>query len=699
MKKTLVLAIAAGMLLISSAEVCAVNYYVDATGGNDTNNGQSNATAWRTINKVNNYSFQTGDDVYLKCGEVWTEEWLYIDWSGAAGNRAVVDAYYMDGDTEVIGVSGNKPVFDGNDTVPGDINQGLIMSAYNRTYQTIENIKVINSEGCGVTTNRGSNINLKGIETDNIYNAGIKYYGVQVGIIEGCDVKNACRKQFESPGTNWPAAMALVGASKNILVKNNIVHENYGEGIGVYHQCELIDINSNILFSNKKVNIYICQSRFADIYNNLIYGTTDPEFFRQEGWPWTAISISDEPGYDYAYNEGCKVFNNLIAYCRKGIAFGATHEDAVVKDHEVYNNTIVGCRYAFGFNGPWENSFIKNNIIWFTDSDVDVCQWTTSTPGLTWENNLWSHTIPAAFSSSSDVSGLPKLTKTSGWRSMTAGSLNGSDFTLQPNSPAIESGTSLVSPYNQGLNPASTWPNNVSTLDQNNCGTGWEIGAYVFTGIACLPIDQTGWELLYVDSEEMGNVDRPATDSFDGDPDTIWHTEWSLTDPDPAHPHEIQIDLGGFYDICGFRYLPRQEEEAGGENGMIKDYEFYVSNNTDDWGTAITSGTFVKDKTEKQVSFDCTLGQYVRLVALSEVNGNPWTTMAELNVLAVQPDTDINDDGKVNIEDFAVLSVWWNDEDACSSPGWCDGADFDMSGTVDMLDFTYFVENWLRHGE
>ena len=66
------------------------------------------------------------------------------------------------------------------------------------------------------------------------------------------------------------------------------------------------------------------------------------------------------------------------------------------------------------------------------------------------------------------------------------------------------------------------------------------------------------------------------------------------------------------------------------------------------------------------------------------------------NVLAVQPDSDINNDSKVNIEDFAVLSAWWDDENVCSPPDWCDGADFDMSGTVDMSDLTYFAENWLR---
>ncbi len=102
----------------------------------------------------------------------------------------------------------------------------------------------------------------------------------------------------------------------------------------------------------------------------------------------------------------------------------------------------------------------------------------------------------------------------------------------------------------------------------------------------------------------------------------------------------------------------------------------------------MASGNFVNDKTLKTVVFDAISGRYVRLRSLSEVNDNPWTTMAELNVLAVRPDTDINNDGKVNIEDFAVMAAWWDDDGGCVEPGWCGGSDFDMSGTVDMSDFT-----------
>jgi hypothetical protein len=65
---------------------------------------------------------------------------------------------------------------------------------------------------------------------------------------------------------------------------------------------------------------------------------------------------------------------------------------------------------------------------------------------------------------------------------------------------------------------------------------------------------------------------------------------------------------------------------------MIKDYEFYVSTDGVNWGSPVATGTWVGDATQKQVSFASTTGQYVRLRALSEVNGNPFISMAELHV-------------------------------------------------------------------
>ena len=74
------------------------SYYVDATSGNDANSGLSTSSAWRTLNKVSNASFQSGTTIYLKKGETWYEQ-LLIPTSGIS-----VDAYG----------SGALPVIDGS---------------------------------------------------------------------------------------------------------------------------------------------------------------------------------------------------------------------------------------------------------------------------------------------------------------------------------------------------------------------------------------------------------------------------------------------------------------------------------------------------------------------------------------------------------------------------------------------------------
>jgi hypothetical protein len=54
------------------------------------------------------------------------------------------------------------------------------------------------------------------------------------------------------------------------------------------------------------------------------------------------------------------------------------------------------------------------------------------------------------------------------------------DFTLEAGSPCIDTGKNLGEGHDEGLSPASSWlPVNVITADQDEHGTGWEMGAYV----------------------------------------------------------------------------------------------------------------------------------------------------------------------------------------------------------------------------
>lgn len=139
-------------------------------------------------------------------------------------------------------------------------------------------------------------------------------------------------------------------------------------------------------------------------------------------------------------------------------------------------------------------------------------------------------------------------------------------------------------------------------------------------------VPKQSWFLQYVNSEEV-NFPGYATMAFDDNPETIWHTRWS-TGSDP-YPHEIQIDLGEIYNVYEFTYLPRQQ----GQNGWIKDYELYISEDPQSWGPADMVGQFESSAAPHKVNFPTpAVGRYLRLVALSEVNGNPWASAAEFYV-------------------------------------------------------------------
>ena len=118
--------------------------------------------------------------------------------------------------------------------------------------------------------------------------------------------------------------------------------------------------------------------------------------------------------------------------------------------------------------------------------------------------------------------------------------------------------------------------------------------------------------------------------AMDGNPRTMWHTEYGSAEP--KHPHQIVVDLGAAYPITGFTCVPRS---TGGTNGTIKDYEFYVSQNAKKLGKPVVKGAFTKSTSPNTVDLlEGVTGRYVVLRALSEVNGKPWASIAELRILS-----------------------------------------------------------------
>ncbi len=84
--------LAAFLLSVFVAQASATTYYVSSSTGNDANNGTSSTSAWQTIGHVNVQTFQPGDSILFKRGDVWNESLTPPD-SGVSGNPIAFDAY------------------------------------------------------------------------------------------------------------------------------------------------------------------------------------------------------------------------------------------------------------------------------------------------------------------------------------------------------------------------------------------------------------------------------------------------------------------------------------------------------------------------------------------------------------------------------------------------------------------------------
>ena len=134
-------------------------------------------------------------------------------------------------------------------------------------------------------------------------------------------------------------------------------------------------------------------------------------------------------------------------------------------------------------------------------------------------------------------------------------------------------------------------------------------------------------EVMYASSVESGEGDPGHL--VDNDPNTIWHTMYSVTVA--KYPHWVDLDCGEVKTLKGFTYLPRQN----GPNGNIKDYQIQVSNDGKTWGDVLVKGSFENNAKEKRVMFSKPVkARYVRFTALSSQNGQDFASGAEMGILA-----------------------------------------------------------------
>lgn len=174
--------------------------------------------------------------------------------------------------------------------------------------------------------------------------------------------------------------------------------------------------------------------------------------------------------------------------------------------------------------------------------------------------------------------------------------------------------------------------------DKHNVASAAEIRAYGsrYLGRSFfndMEISKNNWQIKDVSSSQTNYT---ALNLIDGNINSFWLSA-SL-----AHTqHYVDFDLGGFYDISRFSFLPRQDDV----NGRIAKYAIFISSDGVNWGDTISTSIWDNTANRKEAYFLPQVGRYIRIAALSEVNGNNLSSGSEVYAygLLINESTSIKD--------------------------------------------------------
>ena len=261
--------------------------------------------------------------------------------------------------------------------------------------------------------------------------------------------------------------MGRPGVTTNITVTRNKIHNGIYEGIGFYKGVTHSIAEYNIVRDMRSFHLYFGQAKYCKFRYNLIYESTDkasPNFTESE----FAIASDVERWQNYVYNGDNEIYGNLIAGMNIGISFGCQIKACTAVgvpyteckgdfssttcqgQTKVYNNTFVDNKTNFKFwdSDSGDSIEIKNNISWtITTGTVHTDNY--SPAGVTWSHNQFDDPVTGKAATDA-VIGDAALKKSSGWRSLTSGSLDGTEFSLLSGSIAISKGISIAS-YNDRI--------------------------------------------------------------------------------------------------------------------------------------------------------------------------------------------------------------------------------------------------------
>jgi hypothetical protein len=393
-----------------------LTYYVSVENGSDSNNGLSEAAAFKTIKKAAEVS-RPGDTIYIMNGRYDEGEieisrsglpGAYITYINYPGHKPVINPYQV---WSAILVTGSYIRIDGL-TIEG--NKERV------TYE--EAMAVYNMIASGTSINWAPEVtgytNQNGISVRPVSRAADPRDFPHHVEIRNCEI-------FNNSGGGIAAEMV-----DYVIIENNIVYGNCNwdsyatSGISVFHSIDWDDntseyktiVRNNISFNNEHFIPWAMHKRMSD-GNGIII---DDNKNAQHAHP-------------YQYKGRTLVVNNIVH--NNGAAginiFESSNVD--VFNNTTYNNNLTdGIDYGEIGSGKCDNVRIINNIM--VASNGNRINAGSNSINVVYDYNIYFNGTPT-FKGENDIVEDPKFVDSAK-----------ADFRLQSDSPAVDSGLASVAP-------------------------------------------------------------------------------------------------------------------------------------------------------------------------------------------------------------------------------------------------------------
>ncbi|GBF74010.1 hypothetical protein PA598K_02339 [Paenibacillus sp. 598K] len=373
-------------------EEAGVVYYVDALAGDDASSGTSEATAWRSLNKVNATTFAPGDTIRFKAGGVWKGT-LHPKGSGIEGSPIRIDRY---GD-------GPKPLIAGDGA-------STAVYFYSQEYWEVRNLEITNYAATGgerrgihVAGNSGGWNNPKvyrhfvfeyldihsvkgSLAMDYAHNGGIIIWDPSWNyVVTDVTIQHNKIYSLDSVG------IYLNGGSRpysfNNKVSDNVIYDIGGDGAFVLNTTNGL-IERNVVYDTHKrstsyhVPLWFFESKDSIIQYNEVFNTHPggdamayDSDYKSEG---TIIQ------YNYSHNNA----GGMSLAVNDGTQAANYNRDTIIR----YNISQSDLGAVFNFSGTPENTHIYNNTVYIppnsTTKVVDTLNWGGWAKNQTYTNNI-----------------------------------------------------------------------------------------------------------------------------------------------------------------------------------------------------------------------------------------------------------------------------------------------------------------------